>query len=220
MKRSTRTIPSQSRHWERSIIVLLTTETEKWLLLAHVEFAKEDSKTDLSELFTKILSSIVREELLDRFMYRMRVKFVVFYSERGFTPCPRLWFFFFPKWGFTPWTWENCFIFIKWGSQNFGLVSQIVLTVILWGVFIPKWRFTPWTEWFVARFRIVESCFEFDENEWIVMLSVEFWVCRSSRCSSRYSSWRERYISLNYEQKDKEQAARDLTVLVTFYEPI
>ena len=127
---------------------------------------------------------------------------------------------YIPKWGFAPWTWENCFIFIKWGSQNFGLVSQIVLTVILWGVFIPKWRFTPWTEWFVARFRIVESCFEFDENEWIVMLSVEFWVCRSSRCSSRYSSWSERYFSLKYEQKDKEQAARDLTVLVTFYEPI
>ena len=31
--------------------------------------AKEDSKTNLSDLFTKILSSIVMEELLERFMY-------------------------------------------------------------------------------------------------------------------------------------------------------
>ena len=31
--------------------------------------AKEDSKTNLSDLFTNILSSIVREELLDRFIY-------------------------------------------------------------------------------------------------------------------------------------------------------
>ena len=33
------------------------------------QIAKEDSKTNLSDLFTKILSSIVREELLDRIMY-------------------------------------------------------------------------------------------------------------------------------------------------------
>ena len=31
--------------------------------------AREDLKTNLSDLFTKILSSIVREELLDRFIY-------------------------------------------------------------------------------------------------------------------------------------------------------
>ena len=31
--------------------------------------AKEDSKKNLSDLFTKILSSIVREDLLERFMY-------------------------------------------------------------------------------------------------------------------------------------------------------
>ena len=31
--------------------------------------AKEDSKKNLSDLFTNILSSIVREEILDRFMY-------------------------------------------------------------------------------------------------------------------------------------------------------
>ena len=31
--------------------------------------AKEESKTNLSDLFTNILSSIVREELLDRFIY-------------------------------------------------------------------------------------------------------------------------------------------------------
>ena len=31
--------------------------------------AKEDSKTNLSDLFTKILSSIVGKELLDRFIY-------------------------------------------------------------------------------------------------------------------------------------------------------
>ena len=31
--------------------------------------AKEDLKTNLSDFFTKILSSIVRGELLDRFMY-------------------------------------------------------------------------------------------------------------------------------------------------------
>ena len=31
--------------------------------------AKEELKTNLSDLFTKILLSIVREELLDRFMY-------------------------------------------------------------------------------------------------------------------------------------------------------
>ena len=33
------------------------------------QIAKEDSKTNLSDLFTKILSTIVREELLDRFVY-------------------------------------------------------------------------------------------------------------------------------------------------------
>ena len=31
--------------------------------------SKEDSKTNLSYMFTKILSSIVREELLNRFIY-------------------------------------------------------------------------------------------------------------------------------------------------------
>ena len=31
--------------------------------------AKEDWKTNISDLFTKILSSILRKELLDRFMY-------------------------------------------------------------------------------------------------------------------------------------------------------
>ena len=31
--------------------------------------AKEDSRTNLSDFFTKILSSIVRGELLERFMY-------------------------------------------------------------------------------------------------------------------------------------------------------
>ena len=31
--------------------------------------AKEDTKTNLSDLFTKILPCVTREELLDRFMY-------------------------------------------------------------------------------------------------------------------------------------------------------
>ena len=40
MKRSKRTVPFQSRHWERSIVVLITTETEKRLLLAHAGLQK------------------------------------------------------------------------------------------------------------------------------------------------------------------------------------
>ena len=55
---------------------------------------KENSKTNLSDFYTKILLSIVREELLDRFMYCMIEEFVVFYSQGGFTPCPWLWRFY------------------------------------------------------------------------------------------------------------------------------
>ena len=34
-----------------------------------VEMAKEDSKTNLSDLFTKVMSKPRRDELIDRFMY-------------------------------------------------------------------------------------------------------------------------------------------------------
>lgn len=34
-----------------------------------VRVAKEDTKTNLADLFTKVLSKVKREELLDKFMY-------------------------------------------------------------------------------------------------------------------------------------------------------
>ena len=34
-----------------------------------VEMAKEDSKTNMSDLFTKVMSKPRRDELIDRFMY-------------------------------------------------------------------------------------------------------------------------------------------------------
>ena len=37
--------------------------------------------------------------------------------------------------------------------------------------------------------------------------------------SWRYSLWSERCFLFNYKHEDKERAARDLTALVTFYEP-
>ena len=35
-----------------------------------IRIAKEDTKTNLADLFTKVLTKLKRDELLDRFMYK------------------------------------------------------------------------------------------------------------------------------------------------------
>ena len=54
--------------------------------------------------------------------------------------------------------------------------------------------------------------------KWIVMQNGDLWSCSSLRCVSRYSFWSERYFWLKYKHKDKEQASRDLSASITFYE--
>ena len=159
---------------------------------------KRGLEENLSDLFTKILSSIVRGKLLDLCMYWMREKSVVFYSQGGFTPCPRLWCFNSQIRVYTMNVWKLFYFYAMRQSKVWTRITNRTDCHFV-RCFIPKWGFTPWTEQIVPRFRIEESCLEFEETEWIIMQNMEL----GAFSSSRYSSWSDRYFLLEYEHKDK-----------------
>ena len=129
------------------------------------------------------LSSIVREELLDRFMYWMREKVVVFYSQVRV---------------YTMNVWELFYFYVIRQSKVWTRRTNRTDCHFM-RCFISKWGFTPWTERIISGFRIEDSCFEFEETEWIIVQNIELGYFSSSR----YSSYNEGYFLLKYEQEDK-----------------